>query len=163
METIIFHELKPRKGKRTLPILHEVEIIYTAPILTDPVLITRSIHCYEILEKVIDKRKLDYKEMFFVLLLNRANYCIGYSVIGVGSTSGVVVNRKEIFQLALITNASGIVVAHNHPSGNLKPSEQDIQITRTLKAGCDLLEMKLLDHLIISSKGYYSMSDDGVL
>ena len=146
-----------------MPILHEVEIIYTAPILTDPVIIKRSMDIYEILGKVIDKRKLDYKEMFFVLLLNRANYCIGYSVIGMGSTNGVVVNRKEIYQLALRTNASSIVVAHNHPSGNLKPSEQDIQITRTLKAGCDLLEMKLLDHLIISSNGYYSMSDDGVL
>ena len=108
-----------------------------------------------------DTRKIDYKEMFYVVLLNRANYCLGYSHISTGSTSGTVVNIKEVFQLALKTNASSIILAHNHPSGNMTPSNADINLTQKIKNGCELFDIQLLDHLIISSLNYYSFADNG--
>ncbi len=145
------------------PVLHEVEIIYSGPKFPLPLLIKSSRDSYEILKEVYDKRKMDYKEMFYVLLLNHANYCLGVSQIGTGSTSGVAVNVKEIFQLALKANACKIIVSHNHPSGNLNPSEADKAITRKIKAGCEAMDMTLLDHVIVTSSSYTSFADEGYL
>ncbi len=83
------------------------------------------------------------------------------SEIGVGNTAGVSVNFKEIFQLAILTNTTAIIVAHNHPSGKLEASTTDIQLTQRLKKSIGLLDMTLLDHLIITSENYLSLSDDG--
>ena len=152
-----------QKSSKSLPVLHEVEIIYQGPKLPLPVRITNSNECFNVLQELYDKRKIDYKEMFFVLLLNKANYCLGASKIGLGSTSGVQVNVKEIFQLALKMNASGIVLSHNHPSGNLSPSDADKRLTMNVKSACDCLEITLLDHIIITSNGYYSFNDDGLM
>ncbi len=151
------------ENPNSLPLLKEVEIIYSGPKFDNPVEITSSKHSYEILKEVYDFRKIDYKEMFYVLLLNRANYCLGASQIGLGATAGVAVNVKEIFQLALKTNACSIIVSHNHPSGNLKESQADISITQKIKAGCEALDMTLLDHVIITSVGYMSFADEGIL
>jgi len=107
-------------------------------------------------------RKIGFKEMFYVHLLNHANYCLGVSQIGLGSTSGVVVNYKEIFQLAIKTNATGIILSHNHPSGNCKPSDADISITQKLKVASEYMDLKLLDHLILTSEGYLSLADEGL-
>lgn len=148
---------------RSLSILHEVEIIYNSPKFKEPVKLQRSTDTYELLKEVYDFRTIDYKESFYVLLLNKANTCIGVSKIEVGSTSGVVVNVKEIYQLALRTNASYIIISHNHPGGNLKESEADRKITRTVKVGCELLDIELLDHVIMTSDGYFSFSDEGIL
>lgn len=150
---------KSRKSSR--PILHEVEIIYNSPRFEEPIQVKTSLDGYNLLMQSFDKRKIDFKEMFYVVLLNNANYCLGYSHISTGSTSGTVVNIKEIFQLAIKTNASAIILAHNHPSGSLKPSEADLRLTRKIKDGCELLDMKLLDHLIITSLSYYSFTDNG--
>ncbi len=145
------------------PLLHEVEIVYSRPLIPVPLRIKTSKDTYEILKEVYDRRKMDFKEMFYVLLLNHANYCLGVSQIGTGSTSGVAVNVKEIFQLALKANASKIIVSHNHPSGNLNPSEADKAITRKIKAGCEAMDMNLLDHVIVTSSSYTSFADEGYL
>lgn len=149
--------------KNPFPLLHEVEIVYSGPKIPVPLRIKTSKDTYAILKEVYDQRKMDFKEMFYVLLLNHAQYCLGVSQIGLGATAGVAVNVKEIFQLALKSNASKIVVSHNHPSGNLIPSEADKSITRKIKAGCDALDMTLLDHVIITSGGYMSFADEGIL
>lgn len=78
-----------------------------------------------------------------------------------GGIAGTVADPKVIFQIALLTNASGIICAHNHPSGNLKPSAGDIVLTKKLVDGGKLLEVQVLDHLIITPTGYHSMADAG--
>ena len=77
--------------------------------------------------------------------------------------AGTIADPKVIFMAAIKSAASGIVLAHNHPSANLKPSQADINLTRKLKSGGDLLDLAVLDHLIISSEGFYSFADEGLL
>lgn len=102
-------------------------------------------------------------EEFWVVLLNRANRIIKKQQISLGGVHGTVADPKIIFKLALEELASGIIVAHNHPSGNLIASQQDIDLTKKLKEAGKLLEIQLLDHLIVAGKNYYSFADEGVL
>ncbi len=143
--------------------LHEVEIIYTGPQIKNSIKVQNSNDSFKVLMDYYDPRKIDYKEMFYVILLNRSNYCIGISRIAVGSTTGVIVNIKEIFQLALRMNASGIILSHNHPSGSILPSDADHAITKKVKQAASFLEMNLLDHIIVTRDGYYSYADEGQL
>ncbi|HAC25186.1 MAG TPA: hypothetical protein DCE81_09745 [Cytophagales bacterium] len=101
------------------------------------------------------------KEEFWVLLLNRANRVIAKRRISEGGESGTVADPKIIFKLALEELASGVIVAHNHPSGNLSASQQDIDLTRKLKEGGKMLEIQLLDHIIVAGTRYYSFADNG--
>jgi DNA repair protein RadC len=102
-------------------------------------------------------------EEFWVLLLNRANLVIKKKRISEGGVSGTVADPKIIFKLALEELASGVIVAHNHPSGNLTASQSDIDLTRKLKEAGKFLEIQLLDHLIVAGQNYYSFADEGVL
>jgi DNA repair protein RadC len=103
------------------------------------------------------------REEFYILLLNRANRIYGYYLLSQGGTSGTVVDPKLIFSIALKCNAHGIILAHNHPSGNTKPSEADIQITKKVKEGGKLLEIDVLDHIILTSDSYLSFADEGLM
>ena len=107
--------------------------------------------------------KMNYREEAYMLLLNRCNKVLGYSLLSVGGTSGTVVDIKVIYQTALKSNAHAIVIAHNHPSGNLKPSETDIRITKEIKEAGKLLGIQLLDHLILTDEGFYSFADEGMI
>jgi DNA repair protein RadC len=102
-------------------------------------------------------------EEFWVLLLNRANRIVRKRRISEGGVSGTVADPKIIYKMALEELASGIIVAHNHPSGNLTASQNDIDLTRKLKEAGKFLEIRLLDHLIIAGNKYYSFADDGIL
>jgi DNA repair protein RadC len=102
-------------------------------------------------------------EEFWMLLLNRANGIISKQKISVGGISGTVVDPKVIFGLALNESASAIILCHNHPSGNLTPSQQDIDITRKLKEGGKLLDILVQDHIIIGNKSYFSFADEGLM
>jgi len=102
-------------------------------------------------------------EHFHILLLNRANHIIGTRQISKGGISGTVVDPKVVFYKALQAKASGIILCHNHPSGNLRPSESDLQLTKKLREGGRILEISVLDHLIISNNSYYSFADEGTL
>jgi len=106
---------------------------------------------------------VNYREAMICLFLNRANKIIGYTSMSIGGTSGTVCDPKMVFQHALLSNASGIVLVHNHPSGNLRPSEQDIELTKKIKNGGEFLEIILIDHLIITEESYYSFADEGTL
>ena len=100
-------------------------------------------------------------ECFYIILLNRNNRVVGINRISQGGVTGTVVDPKIIFRKALSHKATAIILAHNHPSGNLNPSDQDIQITgKLIKAGKHL-DIQVLDHLIISEQGYYSFADEG--
>lgn len=102
-------------------------------------------------------------EEFWVLFCNRKMVQIGIERISVGGMHGTVVDPKVLFRRALANQAFGLILAHNHPSGNPKPSMEDIRLTKRLVAASELLEMKVLDHLIIYDQSYYSFQDEGEL
>ncbi len=114
--------------------------------------------------KVLQKRLSDLPhEEFWVLILNRANQVVKEEYLSKGGISGTVVDVRLICKAAIENNASGIVIAHNHPSGQLTASEQDKSITKKLKEALKTFEIALLDHLIIGDQKYYSFADDGIL
>jgi len=102
-------------------------------------------------------------EEFWVILLNRANRVIRKKRVSEGGVSGTVADPKIIFKLAVDELASGIIVVHNHPSGNLKPSESDINLTKKIKEAGKVLEIAMLDHLIIAHDRYFSFADEGLV
>lgn len=103
------------------------------------------------------------KEEFWVLLVNRANRVIKKKRVSEGGVSGTVADPKIIYKLALEELASGIIVAHNHPSGNLQASQSDIDLTKKLKEAGKFLEIQLLDHIIIANQKYLSFADEGMI
>lgn len=115
---------------------------------------------YNILLKAWDNWYLDFFEEFKILVLSQSHKVLGVINISSGGVASTVVDPKKVFSSALVANASGLILAHNHPSGNLKPSEQDIKLTKVLVECGALLQLRILDHLIISSEGFYSMSDE---
>lgn len=103
------------------------------------------------------------QELFMVLFFNRNNELIGEECLFTGGVASTIVDVKLVLHLALEYLASSIVVAHNHPSGNLRPSQADMTITQKLKQAASTMEIRLLDHLIISHRGYYSFHEEGGL
>ena len=103
------------------------------------------------------------KEQFWIILLNRANGLIKKEQISSGGISGTVADPKIIFKAALDQYASSIILIHNHPSGNLKPSRADMELTNKMKTAGKLLEIPVLDHIIFGDEGYLSFADDGLL
>lgn len=102
-------------------------------------------------------------EEFWMLILNRANAVIKKELISRGGVTGTVVDTKIIFKTAIEHYANSIILCHNHPSGNLKPSDADIKITKNIKEAAKIMEIPLADHLIITDNGYYSFADEGML
>lgn len=122
--------------------------------------ITGSKDIYELLKaELLD---IPY-EAFWIVLLNRANRVIKKHQISQGGVAGTVADPKIIFKLALEELASGVILAHNHPSGNLTASKADIELTKKLKESGKLLEIEVLDHLIIAGKNYMSFADEGFM
>ncbi len=101
-------------------------------------------------------------EEFWLLLLNRANLVTKKELISRGGVSGTVVDTKIIFKCAIENYASSIIICHNHPSGNLKPSDADLKITKNIKEAGKIMEIPLLDHLIITDNGFFSFVDEGL-
>ena len=107
-------------------------------------------------------KDIDYRESFAVLLLSRANRILGLRWVSTGGVISTVVDTKIIFQAALMAHATSVILLHNHPSGQLTASDADIKITRNLKEAGTILDITVLDHVIFSSDGYYSMADEGI-
>ena len=102
-------------------------------------------------------------EEFWILLLNRGNRLVRKECISEGGISGTVVDPKKIFKVALDYHATGIILGHNHPSGNTKPSESDIRITNKIVEAGKLLEVSVLDHIIVTDGDFFSFSDNGMM
>lgn len=102
-------------------------------------------------------------EQFYIVLCNRANHVIKVECISQGGISGTVVDIGQILKRVTLNNASAVILAHNHPSGNLKPSEADNNVTKRTKEALKLIDVVLLDHLIITQESYYSYADEGNL
>lgn len=119
-----------------------------------------SADAYEILKA--DLLDIPY-EAFWIILLNRANRVIKKHQISQGGVAGTVADPKIIFKIAVEELACGIILAHNHPSGNLTASQADLELTRKVKESGKLLDIQVLDHLIIAGKKYFSFADEGLL
>lgn len=102
-------------------------------------------------------------ESFFLLLMNRANITTGYVKISQGGVSGTVADLKIIMKYAIEGLAAAVAVIHNHPSGNMKPSQTDIELTKRINDSCRLMDISLLDHLIVTEEDYFSFADEGLL
>lgn len=113
--------------------------------------------------KTIWSDEIDYCEEFIVLFLNRANNITGYKKISKGSDCGTVVAIKMILQAAILSHACSIIISHNHPSGNLRPSETDISISKQIKQASNLMDISLYDSIIITSETYFSLMDNGLI
>lgn len=117
----------------------------------------------EIYDRIIDSIPIEtlfYNEYFFGITLNGAHQIIDIHTITKGLVNRTLVHPREVFRPVLLDNATAIIVAHNHPSGNLEPSREDKDITNRLKEAGDLLGIKVLDHIIFSSNGYRSMLEN---
>lgn len=122
------------------------------------------ITCSEDAYKIIRPFLMDAGvEEFWIIILNRANYVIRNEKISSGGLAGTVADPKVIFKKALDAKGCSIILVHNHPSGNLKPSEADISLTRKLKESGLLLEIPVIDHLIFTDHRYFSFADEGLL
>ncbi|MDC9721728.1 MAG: JAB domain-containing protein [Urechidicola sp.] len=111
----------------------------------------------------IDAKQLDLRECFWVILMTNANNILAISEVATGTSIGVQPNPKYIFQLALLTNASAIIVAHSHPSGNLNISTSDIKETRKISSIAKAMDITLLDHIIITSESFVSFAQENKL
>jgi DNA repair protein RadC len=103
------------------------------------------------------------QEEFWILLLNRANVVFKKEQVSRGGLNSTIVDPKIVFRIAVNNGASGIILAHNHPSGQMKPSDQDIRLTRKLREAANLLDISLLDHIIVGVNTYFSFADDGLI
>lgn len=110
-----------------------------------------------------DENKIELVEQFKILLLDRGNNCLGFSEISSGGVTGSVADPKIIFSTLLLAKASAAILFHNHPSGNLVPSEADIEITKKIWQGGKILDITILDHQIVSSNGYFSFVENGIM
>jgi DNA repair protein RadC len=142
----------------------EVEISYKPDYkVSERPQISRSNDAYQILIQQWNPDKIALLEEFKILLVNRRNRVLGVVEISQGGLSGTVADPKVIFAAALKSCASGIILAHNHPSGELDPSREDTALTNKIKACAELLDLKVLDHLIISKDSFYSFADEGMM
>lgn len=126
----------------------------------DKIQITSSRDAYKVLKVSLSELR---HEEFWVLFLNQGNRVIHKICLSQGGISQAVIDVRLLFRQALEQFATGIIVAHNHPSGNLKPSAEDIKITNDIKEAGGLLKIELLDHLIVSQQGYFSFADENML
>lgn len=106
---------------------------------------------------------IEHIENMFLLVLNRSNKIIGYYHVSKGGISGTVADIRIMMQVAILMNASSIILAHNHPSGNLQPSEEDKNITNKVINAAKLFDIKTLDHIILTEDSYLSFQDEGLL
>lgn len=154
----------PKTKQEELPFftVGEIKAVYLPA--TRP---TQQVKCsqdvYKIFLEIWESDQLEYRESLYAMFLNKANFVIGWRQLTNGGVSGTVADPKILFQHALLSHASAILLAHNHPSGNLKPSEADRQMTKKMVEAGKIHDLLVLDHLVISREGFYSFADEGQL
>lgn len=142
----------------------EVELIYKTKVkASERPKISSSIDTYDLLASIWNPDNIELFEQVKVLLLNRGNRVLGIYHCSSGGITGAPVDPKLVVIAAVKSAACGIVLAHNHPSGHLQPSQADRNFTSDLKSILKYLEIRLLDHIIITQEGYYSFADEGIL
>jgi DNA repair protein RadC len=145
-------------------LVSEIELIYRPKIkASQRIKITTSSTAASLLRQLWDTNRINFIEQFKVLLLNRSNKVLGIVEISCGGITGTIVDAKLVFVAALKAGACNIILSHNHPSGSLQPSTADKEVTRKLQEGATCLDMKLVDHIIITNEGYFSFADEGLI
>lgn len=147
-----------KQFKSALP---EIHLKYSSGVQRK-VKITSSRSAYDIFKILYESDIIEYIECSYALFLNRASNTIGWMQLSRGGMCSTIIDPKILFAVALKCGASGIIVSHNHPSGNLKPSEDDRRLTRKLREAGKLLDIEVLDHLIVSVDSFYSFVDEGM-
>lgn len=142
----------------------EIQLSYRSTVkASSRIKITGSREAYNVLLDNWNSSYIEFVEQFKILLLNKANKVLGIFEVSSGGSTATIADPKLIFAAALKTNACGLIISHNHPSGSVQPSKSDIDITRKIKEGGRILDVELLDHIILSKEGYYSFADEGLL
>ena len=142
----------------------EVQLSYRSKVSAkDRPMVRNSQDTYDILMQIWDQDTLELAESFKVLFLNRANRVMGVYSLSHGGMTGTVADPKLVFIAALKAAACNIILAHNHPSGNLTPSSADISLTEKMVQAGKFLDINVLDHLIVTTDGYLSFADDGMM
>jgi DNA repair protein RadC len=147
-----------------LSYIAEVELVYSTKVKpSNRIKISSSKDAYEILNQTWNENTIELREEMKVILLNNWHKVLGIYNVSHGGITGTVADPKLIFAAALKANSTGIILAHNHPSGNSQPSQADIGLTRKCKEIGELLDIKILDHMIMTTEGYYSFADEGMM
>ena len=142
--------------------ISEIELIYKPSISNKPI-ISSPLDAYRVFMEFYPKDTLHLQEHFFVAYLNRFNRVLGVLHLSSGGITGTVADIRLIFGTALKAAASGIIISHNHPSGNMKVSNRDKDVTCKIRDAGDILDIKLMDHIIIGHEGQFlSFSDEGL-
>ena len=146
-------------------VINEVELVYTPKMYEgEETKVINSLTAALILRQAYNDNTINFQEESIVLFLNNANEIICINKLSKGGITATVVDGRILLATALKCMATGIIISHNHTSGKTQPSDNDINLTRRLKDACDLFEIKLLDHIIITpSSGYYSFVDAGII
>lgn len=146
------------------PTIAEIQLSYKPSLrLSQQPVIKTSEDAYKIFLKSWDMEKIDFVEQFKVLLLTRSNSVLGILNVSSGGVTSTVVDPRVIFSAAIKANACAIILGHNHPSGNLKPSQPDLDLTQKIKQGARYFDISVLDHVIVTKEEYFSFADEGVL
>jgi DNA repair protein RadC len=142
----------------------EVELVYKTKVkASERPKISSVKDCYKLLKELWNENTIEMQEEFKVLLLNRSNKVIGIYEASVGGITGTVADPRLILAAAIKSLAVSIILSHNHPSGNLKPSRADEELTQKIKIAASYHDIKVIDHIIITSEGYFSFADEGLL
>lgn len=142
----------------------EVELVYKTKVKpSERPKIGTVKECYELLKKLWNENTIEMQEEFKVILLNRANKVIGIYEASAGGLTGTVADPRLILAAAIKSLSVSIILSHNHPSGNLKPSRADEELTQKIKTAAAYHDIRVIDHMIISSEGYYSFADEGLI
>lgn len=146
------------------PHMAEVKITYESNgKIEDKPILSKPEDVFQYLLKIWDLNRIEIQEEFYLLLLNNAMRCIGWHRISTGGKNATIVEISHLLVVAALGNASSIIVAHNHPSGILKPSNSDIRLTRRISEAMTTVGISLNDHLIISRQEYFSFNEQGLL
>jgi DNA repair protein RadC len=142
----------------------EVELVYKSKVkASQRPIVKDSKSAYDLLLKNWDMDKIELLEEFKILLLNQANRVLGIYQLSRGGITGTVADPRLIFGAAIKACATSIILSHSHPSGNLRPSRADEELTNKIKQAGYFLDIKTVDHIIISREGYYSFADEGLM
>jgi DNA repair protein RadC len=151
--------------KKTDFTIQEMEVVYLpTKLTTSNETITNSASAFHMFKQLFNPNTISYQEECVVLYLNNASRIIGAQKLSKGGINATVVDIRIILATALKSLSTAIIIAHNHPSGKLEPSDADKKITKQLSMASELMDIKLLDHIIIApDEGYFSFADDGLI
>ena len=142
--------------------LREVSAVYKSYPTVQNVKISCSMDVNDFVRNVYPVA-INIREAMVVLFLNNSNRTVGYSIASIGGITGTLLDVRLLLRDALLTQSTGVILVHNHPSGSLKPSHSDIALTEKVKKAALVMDIKLLDHLILTDCGFYSFADEGRL